>query len=209
MKYENESLTLHLTQRFYEEMVDFKRKGFGKVELNTYYSLKSPVAQRIFEIATRFASMNRAYETTIGEFCETVGVDFEHYTRPSSFTNSCIKRPIEQILKQANENWIAGSKNGYTITKRAEDKGKLTKKSKLRLDLRPAYSKQITNNSDKYVDLINDYKSIMDMSFNSNDKERLTQLLDEIDKLDQDKLNDLEIKKDANFIKNWSILMSM
>lgn len=207
MKFEDESLILHLTQKFYEEMIDFKKKGFGKVELNTYYSLKSPVSQRLFEIATRFAAMNKLYETTIGEFCETIGANFEQYTRPSTFTNTCLKRPIEQILKQTDKSWIAGSKYGYTIKKRPEDKGKLTKKSKLRLDLRPASKKQSIESDAKLKNLVDDYKAILELKFRSEDKERLTQILEEIDNLEQDKLDELEIKKDANFIKNWSILM--
>lgn len=201
-------LTLYLTQKFYDEMIDFKRKGFGKVELKTYYALKSPISQRVFEIATRFAAMNKSYETTIGEFCEIIGVDFEQYSRPSSFTAVCLKRPIGQILKLTDERWTSGSKDGYTITKRAEDKNKITKLSKFRLDLRPVSKNNPIELDEKFVDLVNDYKSIIDLSFKSDDKERLTQILEEIDNLEQEKLDELGVKKDANFIKNWSILMT-
>lgn len=210
MKFDsNNELTLHLTERFYQEMIDFKRKGFGKVELRTYYALKSPISQRLFEIATRFAGMGKIYETTIGEFCETIGVNFEQYSRPSSFTAVCLKRPIEQILKITGDDWAAVSKDGFTFTKRPEDKNKLTIHTKLKLDLRPSQVKISEEEELRQIKLVADYKAIKDLSFKVEDNDRLIQILDEIDSLERDTLDKLEIHKDAIFIKNWSILMAM
>lgn len=204
MSYKNETLLLHLTESYHSEMLKLTEKGFGKIDVGIYYSLKSHVAQRIFELATRFAGMNKVYETTVGNFCEMIGVKLSDYSRPASFRTCCLIRPIDKIMKAAGYEWEKVSKDGFSLIKNERDK--INESTVLRLDLRPKKSRMdeiIKRENAKLVELFN---AVIEMKLQN--KSQLLELLESIDKLNENERKVLKIEKSAEFIKNWAALMS-
>lgn len=203
MKFDGEKLMLHLTESYYAEMLKLTEKGFGKIEVGTYYSLKSHVAQRIFELATRFSGMGKVYEVTVGDFCTMIGVELSDYSRVSSFRSCCLKRPIDQIIKLTGDSWERVTKDGYTLIKHGL---KIDDSAIIRLDLRPSKALNIQECKNKHKKLIEDYYAIKEMKL--NDKNRLLEVLEEIDQLNKNEQKELKLNQDAEFIKNWAALMA-
>ena len=184
-------LTLAISPFMRSEMVDFNSYGFGKCDLKIFFRLNSSYGKRIFELVSRYEG-NLDYEVSIGTLCGMLGTSLDAYTRPTSFLQTVLKKPIEAIINASEGEWEKTSDNGYTVIKTGR---KLTDNTKIIFNIRKVISK------DTFLKVKADYDLVLKGEL--LDMGRLTQLINDIDTI-----KNKELPKDLEFMKMWAACLN-
>ena len=184
-------LTLVISPFMRDEMVDFNSYGFGKCDLKIFFKLNSSYGKRIFELVSRYEN-NLDYEVSVGMLCGMLGISLESYSRPTSFLQTVLRKPIDAIINASDGEWEKTSEYGYTVIKNGR---KLTDKTKIIFNIKKSVSK------DTLLKVKTEYNLVLKGEL--LDMDRLTQLINDIDTLKNEAL-----PKNLEFMKMWAACLN-
>lgn len=150
--YKDGVLRISVSKEAALHMLDYS-KGFAEIDLRLLLILKGGYEKRILELISRFND-GKEFTTSLGEFCKMVGTDFTKFERFDVFKNTVLTKPIKNIIKKSNGEWIP--KKGYPLGFLLEKKGRsYQKEDKLTFKLsRSKKENRIENKNILIIDLL-------------------------------------------------------
>lgn len=99
-------------------------KNLSFVDMQLQLSLNSVMASHILDRISRFKTIKKDYDCTVGDFVEQCGIDEITMSNRSNFIMVNLKRPLDQIEKKSNGVW---ERIGSGVTVTAKKRGTLLK----------------------------------------------------------------------------------